>query len=84
MPTRTTAQKVRRKNFLLAVELEERANHVGKRLKKDFSQLTREALEEYVGRLEREILEQELAAGYTANAKLIEEMNREWEAADAD
>ncbi len=84
MVTGSASPEMRRKNFLLPVELEERINRVSRRLRKDFSQLTREALQQYVEKIEQENLERELAEGYSANAARIKAVNQDWESADAD
>ncbi len=51
----------RRKNFFLPADLAGRAETVAKNLGVDFSQLTREAIREFVEKAEKDAMEKELA-----------------------
>ena len=56
-----TEKQMRRKNFFLSPDLDDRAAAVAKHLDLDFSELVRAALDEFVQRREREHEEEELA-----------------------
>jgi post-segregation antitoxin (ccd killing protein) len=56
-----TEKQMRRKNFFLSLDLDNRAAAVAKHLDLDFSELVRVALSEFVQRREREREEEELA-----------------------
>lgn len=62
--------KTVRKNINFPFELIAKISILSKELNTDFSKFVREATEERLERIEKEILEKELAEGYKANAKL--------------
>jgi len=67
-----------RKNFYLSSDLAGRAEAVAKTLDLDFSQLTREALHQFVERAEREALEQELAKACDNYREFNKQFSSEW------
>ena len=69
---------VLRKNFLLPTDLAGRAESVAKKLGVDFSQLTRQAIREFVEKSEREAMEKELAEACKNYRQFNKRFSGEW------
>jgi antitoxin component of RelBE/YafQ-DinJ toxin-antitoxin module len=69
---------MRRKNFFLSLDLDNRAAAVAKHLDLDFSELVRAALDEFVQRIEREHEEEELAKACENYREFNKRFSPEW------
>jgi metal-responsive CopG/Arc/MetJ family transcriptional regulator len=69
---------MQRKNFYLTEELLERAEALAKRLQSDFSQILRQALQEFVEKKEREDLEKEVARACENYREFNKKLSKEW------
>jgi len=66
----SNASNTVRKNVIFPRELIAKIDKISKELNTDFSKFVREATEKQINKIEQERLEQELAEGYRAKAKL--------------
>lgn len=73
-----TERKMQRKNFLLSLDLVNRAKVVAEDLKLDFSELVRVALGEFIGRREQERAEKELADACKNYREFNKQFSTEW------
>ena len=78
MATLSADKRTRRKNFFLPADLAGRAESVAKNLGVDFSQLTRQAIREFVEKAEREALEKELAEACKNYRQFNKRFSGEW------
>jgi predicted transcriptional regulator len=76
--------KKERLHFLLSPELAKRTEQTANALDSSVSELLRRALEDFIERHEQERIEEELEAGYKANAPYYAKMIKEWEFADSE
>lgn len=76
--------KKERVNFLVSQELLKRAHRVAKESDVTLSDFIRNALLNYLEELERKRTIKELEEGYKVNTTYYNQMNKEWEAADAE
>jgi hypothetical protein len=74
----------KRLNFFVSPDLYLRALRETKHQKIKISEILRQALEQYLERLDGEKMKKELEDGYKANYHADLQLNKEWEAADAD
>lgn len=84
--TSTTATVVHKKKLVVDVPnaLFEETEEATQELKTTISDVVRKALEQYLLARKQKLLEQELLAGYLANATLARKIHDEWSPADAD
>lgn len=82
MRTHESKDEMQRRNFYLSLELIERAERIAAERDWNLSQLCRIALEDFLTRLEREKIKQELEEGYKANHQYYSKMSEEWQFAD--
>jgi post-segregation antitoxin (ccd killing protein) len=67
-----------RKNFFLPADLAGRAESVARNLGVDFSQLTRQAIREFVERAEKESMDRELAEACDSYRQFNKKFSAEW------
>ena len=67
-----------RKNFFLPADLAGRAETVARTLGVDFSQLTRQAIREYVEKAEKEAMEKELAEACMNYRQFNKKFSSDW------
>ncbi len=72
------SKQMRRKNFFLSLDLDNRATAAAKHLNLDFSELVREALDDFVKRLEKEREEKELAQACENYREFNKRFSAEW------
>ena len=73
-----SGKQMRRKNFFLSLDLDDRAAAVAKHLDLDFSELVRVALDEFIQRREREQEEEELAKACENYREFNKRFSPEW------
>jgi antitoxin component of RelBE/YafQ-DinJ toxin-antitoxin module len=72
-----------RKNFLLSQSLFQKANDVGEKTGLNFSEVVRTALEDYIHKIERQRLEQQLIEACKFYNNIDKEIAKEWKEAEA-
>ena len=80
----TETKKDARINFITSTELDQKIASVASEIGVTKSEFIREAVKEYISRVEKERLRTELEAGYKANYAFDAQLNEEWEVADAE
>jgi predicted transcriptional regulator len=75
----TRITKKERKNLWVSHELVKRTNQVARTLRYSFSEVTREALESYVTKKEREKIDEEVALACKKHYNLDDEVVKDWE-----
>ena len=70
--------ETQRKNFYLSTDLAGRAEAVARNLQIDFSQLLREALRQFVERMEREEMQRELTEACKKYREFNKKLSPEW------
>jgi hypothetical protein len=78
MNTATLTQKDKRVNFLAPKKLIIRATQLAKERNSSFSELTREALENHVTRIEQEKVDRELAEACEKSRTFNKQFSSEW------
>jgi predicted DNA-binding protein len=73
----------KRVNAFIPAELDERIVFFEQYLNHTRTDIIRKALEEYLARLEEEMIQKELEEGYKANADYYRRTNKEWQFADS-
>lgn len=73
-----TKDEMQRKNFYLSTDLAGRAEAVARNLEMDFSQLLREALRQFVERMEREEMQRALAEACKTYREFNKKLSTEW------
>jgi post-segregation antitoxin (ccd killing protein) len=73
-----TKDEMQRKNFYLSTDLAGRAEAVARKLEIDFSQLLREALRQFVERMEREEMQRELVEACKNYREFNKKLSTEW------
>jgi len=80
MDNMSIRSRMMRKNFFMSVELARRADKVAGSLGIDFSQLTREAINQFVEKAERQALDRELAAACADYREFNKKFSSDWSA----
>lgn len=78
----TKSNKKERLSFFVNSELSEKVNQISKQNKLTTSEIVRNALQEYILKLEKARIESELEDGYKANHDYYLKSQKEWEYAD--
>ncbi|MDO9547533.1 MAG: CopG family transcriptional regulator [Candidatus Marinimicrobia bacterium] len=82
MRTITNQSKTQRLNLTILPDLTRRAESISKRMKISISEIVRQALSDYLDRLERADLEKRLSEGYQANTAYYSQQQEDWKHAD--
>ena len=78
MVTVPATKEMRRKNFILPADLAGRAEEIAQSLGIDFSQFTREAIRQFIERIERESLEKQLEEACKNYRDFNKKFSPEW------
>lgn len=78
MNTTALTQNHKRVNFLAPKKLIIRATELAKELNRSFSELTREALENHVAKIEQEKIDRELAEACEKSRAFNKQFSSEW------
>jgi predicted transcriptional regulator len=82
MPSLPVTNKKERLSFFVNSELSDKVNKISKQTKLTISEIARNALQNYIDKIEKEKIENELEAGYKANYDYYLKSQEKWKNAD--
>jgi len=82
MPSVQLTNKKERLSFFVNSELSDKVNKISKQTKLTISEIARIALQNYIDKIEKEKIENELEAGYKANYDYYLKSQEGWKYAD--
>ncbi len=83
-PIGVTPDKETRINFIASSKLDQEISSAARASHTTKSGLIREAVKEYILKIEKNALEEALEQGYRTHSAANTQLNKEWEAADAE
>ncbi|KAB2846016.1 MAG: ribbon-helix-helix domain-containing protein [Melioribacteraceae bacterium] len=82
MPSVQEENKKERMSFFINSDLSDKISKISKQTKLPVSEIARKALQNYIDKIEKEKIEDELEAGYKANYDYYLKTQEEWKNAD--